>query len=235
MTIHSPSNTLQFIFKKCHIDFSHQSLKWGAFNVCLLSLLLFDISNQQPFALSTRYYVECFLAAVVGLSVAYNFAKYFYLTFTVQPIHGTVQQRELLQFKDGGKIFSFLLKWSKTNRQSLDSSFITTSPTKPTPRKDANSVNVTSLSWHSSMNDSNNRNLSSSCWAVNQLSPQRLSMNNSFGKNASRQSVRANNSMNNVSGNLNQSNSMPFSSPYKYSNDRAEVIADEKDMQQYLR
>lgn len=118
---------------------------------------------------------------------------------------------------------------------SPDSSFITTTPARPTPRKDANAMNVTTLSWHSSMNDSN-RNLTSSCWNINQLSPQRLSMNNSFGNNVSRQNVRSNTSMN-VSGNLSQPNSpsMSFSSPYKYSNGRGEIIADEKDIQQYLK
>lgn len=69
----------------------------------MLSVLLFDISNQQPFSLSKWYYVECCVAVVVGLSVAYNFGRYFYLTFTAQPIHGTVQQRELLQFNEGGE------------------------------------------------------------------------------------------------------------------------------------
>lgn len=121
---------------------------------------------------------------------------------------------------------------------SLDSSFITTSPVKPTPRKDANAINVTSLSWHSSMNDSN-RNLTSpvSCWTLNQRSPQRLSMNNSFGNNTSWHNVRGNTSINNASANLSPNNSatLSFSSPYKYNNDRDEIIADEKDMQQYLR
>lgn len=216
--------------------------------MCLLSWLLFDISNQQSLGLSKWYYAECFAAVLVGLSVAYHFGKYFYLTFTVQPLHGTVQQRELLQFKDGGKVFSCNEQTSRIHSTnicrtiqlirlpSLDSSFITTSPTRPTPRKDANAVNVTSLSWHSSMNDSN-RNLTSSFWAVNQLTPQRLSsMNNSL-HSASRQNVRGNTSMNNVSGNLSPPNSPPlsFSSPYKYNNDRGEIIADEKDMQQYLK
>lgn len=82
---------------------SRQSLKWGTFHVCLLAVLLFDISNQQPFALSKWYYVECFIAVLVSLSVAYYFGKYFYLLFTVQPLHGTVQQRDLLQFRDGGE------------------------------------------------------------------------------------------------------------------------------------
>lgn len=202
-------------------------------------MLLFDISNQQAFVLSKWYYAECLAAILIALSVLYHFGRYFYLLFTVQPLRGTVQQRELLQFKDGGKIF--IVQFGSLNfviflRSSTDSSFITTSPTGPTPRKDANAVNVTSLSWHSSMNDSN-RNLTSSCWTVNQLSPQRLSMNNSFGNNVSWQNVRGNNtSMQNVSGNFGSPpNSPSFSSPYKYNNDRAEMIADEKDMQQYLK
>ncbi|KAG4066219.1 hypothetical protein HA402_000443 [Bradysia odoriphaga] len=217
---HSPYHKSEIVSRGLELNFSakvsRHSLKWGTINVCLLSMLLFDISNQEPFALSKWYYVECVGAILTALSVAYYFGKYFYLLFTVQPLQGTVQQRELLQFKDG------------------DSSFITTPPTGPTPRKDTNAVNVTSLSWHSSMNDSN-RNLTSSCWTVNQLSPQRLSMN-SFGPNTSWQNVRANNSMN-VSGNFSQPNSPPlsFSSPYKYSNDRGEIISDEKDMQQYLK
>lgn len=78
-------------------------MKWGTLNVCLLSVLLFNISNQQPFAFTKWYYVQCLAAVLVGLSVVYHFGKYFYLSFTVQPLHGTVQQRELLQFKDGGK------------------------------------------------------------------------------------------------------------------------------------
>lgn len=169
--------------------------------------------------------------------MTYYFSKYFYLAFTIQPIHGTVQQRELLQFKDGGKFCdrswkSFLFITFITT----DSSFITTSPSGPKPKTEASSVNVTTLSWHSSMNDSN-RNLTSSCWSINQLSPQR-SMNNSFGNNTSWQSIRGNTSIQNVSGgNFNsQPNSPPsFSSPYKYNNDRGEIIADEKDMQQYLK
>ncbi|KAJ6640637.1 Transmembrane protein [Pseudolycoriella hygida] len=117
----------------------------------------------------------------------------------------------------------------------LDSSFITTTPARPTPKKDANAVNVTSLSWHSSMNDSN-RNLSQSCWTFNRYSPQRKSMNNSYGNNTSRQNILISNSMSNVS-NLSQTNSpsLSFSSPYKYSNDRCDIIADEGDMQKYLK
>lgn len=74
-------------------------------------MLLFNISNHQPFALTKWYYVQCLAAVLVGLSVVYYFGKYFYLTFTAQPLHGTVQQRELLQFKDGGK-FVCWIDWS---------------------------------------------------------------------------------------------------------------------------
>lgn len=120
----------------------------------------------------------------------------------------------------------------------IDSSFITKTPVKPTPKKDSNAINVTSLSWHSSMNDSN-RNLTSpvTSWTMNQRSPQRLSINNSFGNNnTSWQNVRSNTSPN-ASGGLSPNNSanLSFSSPYKYNNDRDEIIADEKDMQQYFK
>lgn len=97
------NNNFKFPWTSFDIHFSQQSLKWGTFHVCLLSVLLFDISNKQPFSSFKWYYAECLVAVLVGLSVIYYFGKYFYLLFTIQPLHGTPQQRDLLQFKEGGE------------------------------------------------------------------------------------------------------------------------------------
>lgn len=136
-------------------------LRWGSFNVVVLALLMFDISNKCPYAESNWYYVEYALAAFVGLSMLACFLKYFLYIFHTQPVQGTKQQKSLMKFDDNGMYLCTLRKkFNKNNFLKLsliDKSFITVTPSKKKEAFDSRLenpyVNNTILSWHSSFND----------------------------------------------------------------------------------
>uniref|UniRef100_A0A182Q460 Transmembrane protein 209 n=1 Tax=Anopheles farauti TaxID=69004 RepID=A0A182Q460_9DIPT len=89
---------------------SKECLVWGTVHILLLSVVLFDISNKCPYSFSHLYYVEYAAAAILGVSMVYYYSCYFYYLFSLEPIHGTEQQRRILKFEEN------------------DNSFITTSP-----------------------------------------------------------------------------------------------------------
>lgn len=80
-----------------------QYLKWGLINAILLAAVMVDIRNKCPFAYSNWYYAEYVVAGVLSLSVSYYFMKYVHIWLTFEPIKGTLAQRKLLHFDDGGK------------------------------------------------------------------------------------------------------------------------------------
>lgn len=84
-------------------------LKWGIINIAVLMIVLFDLSSKCPYALSKWFYIEYVAAALLGLSTLYYFSKYFYLWITFEPINGTIEQKHLLHFDDGGKFSTFAL------------------------------------------------------------------------------------------------------------------------------
>lgn len=83
---------------------SHEALKWGTLNMFVLSILLFDISNKCPFAISNWYYAEYAAATLVGICMLYNFGKFFYMLFSFTPLQGSVEQRRLLRFDENGNL-----------------------------------------------------------------------------------------------------------------------------------
>lgn len=85
------------------------ALKWGTINVVVLSVLLFDISNQCPYSVSKWYYLEYAFAALAALSVCFHFGRYFYIFFSFEPVQGTEEQRRLMQFETGGTSILFYL------------------------------------------------------------------------------------------------------------------------------
>lgn len=112
-----------------------QSLKWGAVNTLLFSIIIFDIRNKSPFDFSNWLYLEYAASMILASSMFYYFARYFYYLFSFEPLHGTDAQRKLLKFKDG------------------DTSFVTTTAANKTPnRKEdlkTSPINISGLSWHS--------------------------------------------------------------------------------------
>lgn len=116
-------------------------LKWGSINAVLLSIVMYDLSHKCPHARSAWFYVEYLSAAVLALSLCYNFARFFYGRMQMAPIRGTVEQRRLLRFDDA------------------DASFVTTAEKggrseKATDASDkSHGMNASTLSWHSSFND----------------------------------------------------------------------------------
>lgn len=90
-----------------------QYLQWGSFNAFLLSIILYDIRNQCPFAHSKWYmwWLEYVLAGVFGLSTLYYFTKYIFMWMTFDPIHGTQSQRRLLHFENNGEIPIFFFNF----------------------------------------------------------------------------------------------------------------------------
>lgn len=132
-------------------------LKWGSFNVVILAILMFDISNKCPYAESNWYYVEYVAAAIVGLSMLACFLKYFLYIFYTQPVQGTRQQKNLMKFDDNGLLTSKLLKdFVMIGYIITDNSFITTTPKKKEQFSDKRQdpyINNTILSWHSSFNE----------------------------------------------------------------------------------
>lgn len=82
-------------------------LKWGLINVAVLLILVLDLSSKCPYAFSKWFYVEYLATGLLGLSTLYYFSKYCYLWITFEPINGTVEQKQLLHFEDGGKYSQF--------------------------------------------------------------------------------------------------------------------------------
>ncbi|XP_054735214.1 transmembrane protein 209-like [Anastrepha obliqua] len=196
-------------------------LRWGSFNVVLLAILLFDISNQCPYTHSKWYYAEYLAAVLTGLGAFSCFLKYFLYLFHTNPILGTKEQKNLLKFED------------------CDSSFVITPP--PQRKKGMcddlapNQINSTLLSWHSSFNDS--RAGMSHLWNYSRGTPSR----NSFSPpqqqqpfNASWNSSMGNRSINLASNTSAWNNSNSIVEPYnKYR--REELITDEEGLKQYLK
>lgn len=112
-----------------------QSLKWGSVNILVLSIIIFDIRNKSPLDFSNWLYLEYAASFILGSSIFYYFARYFYYLFSFEPLHGTDAQRKLLKFKDG------------------DTSFVTTTAGNKTPNRNddlkTSPVNISGLSWHS--------------------------------------------------------------------------------------
>ncbi|KAM7355476.1 transmembrane protein 209 [Cochliomyia hominivorax] len=193
-------------------------LKWGSFNVVILAILMFDISNRCPYAESNWYYVEYAAAAVVGLSMLACFLKYFLYVLYTQPLQGTRQQKNLMKFDDN------------------DNSFIITTPKKKEQFGDKGQdqyVNNTILSWHSSFNES--RGANSPNWSYTRTTPPRQSLSPQQQhqlQNASWNSSMMNNST--FNGSAMEDTSSPFVSPYqKY--ERDEQITDHISLQRYLK
>lgn len=82
---------------------SRTALKWGSINIGLLSVLMFDISNQCPYAVSKWYYLEYAVAVLIACSVVFHFGRYFYIFFSFDPVQGTEEQRRLMQFEANGE------------------------------------------------------------------------------------------------------------------------------------
>ncbi|XP_046808679.1 transmembrane protein 209 isoform X2 [Lucilia cuprina] len=193
-------------------------LKWGSFNVIILAILMFDISNKCPYAESNWYYLEYGVATIVGLSMLACFLKYFLYIFYTQPVQGTRQQKNLMKFDDN------------------DNSFITTTPKKKEQfnnKRQESYINNTILSWHSSFNES--RGANSPNWSYTRTTPPRQSLSPQQQhqlQNASWNSSMMNNS--NFNASTIEDSSSPFVSPYqKY--ERDEQITDHVSLQRYLK
>ncbi|XP_058463473.1 transmembrane protein 209 isoform X1 [Malaya genurostris] len=185
---------------------SRECLKWGSFNIALLSIIMFDVSNKCPYSFSHWYYVEYAAAAIIFCSVVYYFSRYFYYMFSKKPLEGTDTQRKLLKF------------------DTDDNSFITTTPA---PKKQISSVhastgNLSSVSLHS-FNESGLT--ASPGWVFNRGSPHRQADRNISVSNytfESSFSTSANNSTN-------------FSPSLRKVANKNDFIVDEKGLQIYLR
>lgn len=210
-TLCFPSKRNQIVEKSLDLqmDAKHakECLIWGTVNIFLLAILLFDIINKCPYAVSKWYYVEYTAAGILTVSVFCNFGKYLFFIFSKESVQGTKEQKNLLGFDDN------------------DTSFMTAGKSKA-PKLDNNSapLNSSILSWHSSFNDS----ARSPNWSYSRTTPPRTSL--SPGQNVSWNASIQNNSSLNAS---TLSSNASFVSPYsKYARD--EIITDEKGLQHYL-
>lgn len=82
-----------------------KSLIWGSINILLLAILLFDISNKCPFAVSKWYYIEYAAAGILAASVLCNFFKYLFYVLGKESVEGTKEQKNLLGFEDNDTSF----------------------------------------------------------------------------------------------------------------------------------
>ncbi|XP_067646124.1 transmembrane protein 209 isoform X2 [Eurosta solidaginis] len=197
-----------------------ECLRWGSINVVLLAVLLFDISNQCPYAHSKWFYLEYLAAALTGLGAFSCFLKYFLYIFHTNPILGTKEQKNLLKFED------------------CDTTFVVTPPAQKkkqgcddlTPHQ----INNTLISWHSSFNDS--RAGMSHNWSYsrttppprNSYSPQghQQTLNASWNTSMANRSLTANVTPLNITNSILESDS-------KYKSD--EIITDEASLKEYLK
>uniref|UniRef100_U5EWW8 Putative cytochrome n=1 Tax=Corethrella appendiculata TaxID=1370023 RepID=U5EWW8_9DIPT len=190
---------------------NREYLKWGSINILLLSIIIFDINNKCPYVFSRLYYIEYAAAFILACTVIYYFSKYFYNIFSFVPIRGNEAQRELLKFNTD------------------DNSFIVTTPPKKQPQVNttSNTANISGLSWHTSFNESNTT--ASPGWLyTSKGQPQPA---NITALNYSLNSSQNNNSLNA------SNNSISFSSSFNKfpSNNKSDLIVDEKGLQTYLK
>lgn len=103
----SPNHSSPIVHKSLDIYLKNKQkrsyLKWGSINALILSIVMLDINNKCPFAFSYWFYLEYAIAGLLSLSVLYYFMNFVYTWLTFEPIKGTLAQRKLLHFNEGGK------------------------------------------------------------------------------------------------------------------------------------
>lgn len=119
-----------------HKKYIRESLKYGALNALLLSILLYDITSKCPYNFSNWYYLEYAFCVITGLSLFYNLSRVLYYKISCKPVGGTLEQSRLLKFPEN------------------DGSFVVTPTKAKSPTTSKTPTNITALSWsHSSFND----------------------------------------------------------------------------------
>ncbi|XP_034657648.1 transmembrane protein 209 [Drosophila subobscura] len=116
-------------------------LKWCTFNVAVLSLLLFDLSQTCPSKRWSYFFMaECAVSSVMALSALACLAKYLWLWFSGDPVLGTDVQKCLLDGYDDNSFRTiFTRKAQKPRCYEVDTDF-----------KDDTPI----INWHSSFENS---------------------------------------------------------------------------------
>lgn len=87
---------------------SRDALKWSTIHAFILSILIYDVSNKCKYAASKWYWIEYFAIVIVAFSLVYYLGRYLYFSLNWEPVVGTAEQKQLLQFDD--KDASFVVR-----------------------------------------------------------------------------------------------------------------------------
>ncbi|CAH0550513.1 unnamed protein product [Brassicogethes aeneus] len=137
------------------------SIFWGSINVCLLAILLYDVSFTCSYYLNFYNYVEYVIIGILTFNVFYHLVKVIKLGVArTDQVTINLEQKKLLGVRDSDPSFRIVKNTHNT------SSGINT------PVGNMSSLNSTNVSWKSNItqNDSLNYSLSSS-WTYQQGSP----------------------------------------------------------------
>ncbi|XP_046388654.1 transmembrane protein 209 [Ischnura elegans] len=75
---------------------ANQSLLWGAINICILAVVLYDIVYKCPAYSLGLYYGEIALAVILMISSFFHVSRYVYVNWYLKPIPLTPHQRRLM-------------------------------------------------------------------------------------------------------------------------------------------
>jgi hypothetical protein len=188
-----------------------KSLIWGSVNLLILSVLLYDIANSCPFHFDFYDYVKYGFVCIISINVLYYAAKIMISNFNKEQIPITLEQKKLLGISDTDPNFKIINYAQISPTQTPNHSFSHSPSSSPTLSSPGTPMNMTAHSWRSNLspNESLNYSLSSPSWTYHKVNP--------------------------------DTNQSPFTSgsPVSHTQYRdtsgIEFIADEKDLDKYLK
>ncbi|XP_049832972.1 transmembrane protein 209 isoform X2 [Schistocerca gregaria] len=119
------------------------NLMWGAVNATGLSFLIYDMYYTCPHYTSLVYYIEIFVAVVLGLNTLYHAVSYIWNTACAESVTVTPEQKKLLGVKH---LDSFIKVSQKPATEDKDSSQLSQSGRGLSSTR----LNFSALSWRSS-------------------------------------------------------------------------------------
>ncbi|XP_047117235.1 transmembrane protein 209 [Schistocerca piceifrons] len=145
------------------------NLMWGAVNATGLSFLIYDMYYTCPHYTSLVYYIEIFVAVVLGLNTLYHAVSYIWNTACAESVTVTPEQKKLLGVKH---LDSFIKVSQKPATEDKESSQLSQSGRGLSSTR----LNFSALSWRSSgmsptLSERSNISTPSTSWNFSPGSP----------------------------------------------------------------
>ncbi|XP_045483528.1 transmembrane protein 209 [Harmonia axyridis] len=170
-----------------------RSIIWTSVNLCILLLVLYDLSQACPLTISFYEYAEYGIVITAVLNILYHITKILLISLRFEQIPVTIQQKKLLGIRDYDSNYKIITQSSPVCNKKIEPNSSQISPFNITlpPRFNSTPLNSSMNNWSSSnANESGNFSLSSS-WTYKRGSPTRTTNNFSLSpKQASYRSMK---------------------------------------------